>query len=287
LPLQRWKERSRIQDDISNVAEVFRPPKKWVQKFNRSKVQGKKRSATLSGSLRFYGHYDKRKNMKGTLVNTATVIIGSLVGLAVGSRFTEKIKTIVMQALGLCTLLIGIGMALNTENILLVIGSLVLGGIVGELLRIEDGLERIGDLIKKKVKSESGTFVLGFVTASLVFCVGPMTIIGSIQDGISGKADTLYAKSMLDGFASIAFASSLGVGVFFSSLTVLIFQGALTLLGSRLAFLLEPKILNELIATGGLMILGIGFYLLDIKRIKVGNFLPALVFAVVLALIFK
>jgi len=155
------------------------------------------------------------------------------------------------------------------------------------LLRIEDGLEKIGDLLKKKVKSESGTFVLGFVTASLVFCVGPMTIVGSIQDGISGKADTLYAKSMLDGFASIAFASSLGVGVFFSSLTVLIFQGTLTLLGSRLAFLLEPKILNELIATGGLMILGIGFYLLDIKRIKVGNFLPALVFAVVLALIFK
>lgn len=145
--------------------------------------------------------------MKGTLINTATVIIGSLVGLAVGSRFTEKIKTIVMQALGLCTLLIGIRMALNTENILLVIGSLVLGGIAGELLRIEDGLEKIGDLIKKKVKSESGTFVLGFVTASLVFCVGPMTIIGSIQDGISGNADTLYAKSMLDGFASIAFAS--------------------------------------------------------------------------------
>jgi uncharacterized membrane protein YqgA involved in biofilm formation len=225
--------------------------------------------------------------MKGTLVNTATVIIGSLLGLAVGSRFTEKIKTIVMQALGLCTLLIGMRMAFKTENILLVIGSLVLGGITGELLRIEDGLEKIGDLLKKKVKSESSTFVLGFVTASLVFCVGPMTIIGSIQDGISGSADTLYAKSMLDGFASIAFASSLGVGVFFSSLTVLIFQGALTLLGSQLAFLLEPKILNELIATGGLMILGIGFYLLDIKRIKVGNFLPALVFAVVLALIFK
>ncbi|OGC85379.1 MAG: hypothetical protein A2W07_05065 [candidate division Zixibacteria bacterium RBG_16_43_9] len=225
--------------------------------------------------------------MKGTLVNTATVIIGSLLGLAVGSRFTEKIKTIVMQALGLCTLLIGIRMALTTENILLVIGSLVLGGIVGELLRIEDGLEKIGDLIKKKVKSESGTFVLGFVTASLVFCVGPMTILGSIQDGVSGNADTLYAKSMLDGFASIAFASSLGVGVFFSSLTVLIFQGALTLLGRQLTFLLEPRILNELIATGGLMILGIGFYLLDIKRIKVGNFLPALVFAVILALIFK
>jgi uncharacterized protein len=225
--------------------------------------------------------------MKGTLVNTATVIIGSLVGLAVGSRFTDKIKTIVLQALGLCTLLIGMKMASKTENILIVIGSLALGGIVGELLKIEDGLEKIGDIIKSKVKSESKTFVLGFVTASLVFCVGPMTIVGSLEDGISGHADTLYAKSMLDGFASIAFASSLGVGVFFSFLTVLVFQGALTLLGSQLTFLLNPRILNELTATGGLMILGIGFYLLDIKRIKVGNFLPALIFVIILALIFK
>jgi hypothetical protein len=225
--------------------------------------------------------------MKGTLVNTATVIIGSLIGLAVGSRFTGKIKTIVLQALGLCTLLIGMKMAFKTENILLVIGSLALGGITGELLKIEEGLERIGEIIKSKVKSDSGTFVLGFVTASLVFCVGPMTIVGSIEDGISGDASTLYAKSLLDGFASIAFASSLGVGVFFSSLTVLIFQGTLTLLGSQLTFLIEPRILNELTATGGLMILGIGFYLLDIKRIKVGNFLPSLVFVVILALIFK
>jgi uncharacterized membrane protein YqgA involved in biofilm formation len=225
--------------------------------------------------------------MKGTLVNTATVIIGSLVGLAVGSRFTDKIKTIVLQALGLCTLLIGMKMASKTENILLVIGSLALGGITGELLKIEDGLEKIGNTIRSKVKSESKTFVLGFVTASLVFCVGPMTIVGSLEDGISGHADTLYAKSMLDGFASIAFASSLGVGVFFSFLTVLVFQGALTLLGSQLTFLLNPRILNELTATGGLMILGIGFYLLDIKRIKVGNFLPALIFVVILALIFK
>lgn len=225
--------------------------------------------------------------MKGTLVNTATVIIGSMIGLAIGSRFTEKIKTIVLQALGLCTLLIGMRMAFKTENILLVIGGLALGGIMGELLRIEDSLEKIGEIIKSKVKSDSGTFVLGFVTASLVFCVGPMTIVGSIEDGISGDASTLYAKSMLDGFASIAFASSLGVGVFFSFLTVLIFQGALTLLGTQLTFLIEPHILNELTATGGLMILGIGFYLLDIKRIKVGNFLPGLVFAVILALIFK
>jgi hypothetical protein len=225
--------------------------------------------------------------MKGTLVNTATVILGSTVGLLIGARFPERINTIVMHALGLATLLIGFKMAFKTENILLVIGSLAIGGIIGELLKLEEGLERIGEFIKRKVRSESGSFVLGFVTSSLVFCLGPMTIVGSIQDGVSGDASVLYAKSLLDGFASMVFASSLGVGVFFSSLTVLLFQGSLTLLGSRLSFLLKPEVLNELTATGGLIIVGIGIYLLGIKKIKVGNFLPALVVVVILALIFK
>ncbi|MCJ7577807.1 MAG: DUF554 domain-containing protein [candidate division Zixibacteria bacterium] len=225
--------------------------------------------------------------MKGTLVNTATVILGSSVGLLIGARISEKIKTIVMHALGLATLLIGFKMAFKTENILLIIGSLAIGGIIGEILKLEEGLERVGDFIKRKVKSESGSFVLGFVTSSLVFCLGPMTIVGSIQDGVSGDAIVLYAKSLLDGFASMVFASSLGVGVLFSSLTVLLFQGGLTLLGSRLSFLLRPEVLNELTATGGLIIVGIGIYLLGIKRIKVGSFLPALVVAVIFALIFK
>jgi len=225
--------------------------------------------------------------MKGTLVNTATVIIGSLLGILIGVRFSEKLRTIVMHALGLVTILIGLKLAFKTENILLVIGSLALGGVVGEVLGIEEGLEKLGEFIKSKVKSESGNFVLGFVTSSLVFCVGPMTVVGAIEDGISGNASILYAKSILDGFASMAFASSLGIGVLFSALTVLIYQGLLTLLGAELSFLLRPEILDEMSATGGLMIVGIGFYLLGIKKIKVANFLPALVFAVVLALIFK
>jgi uncharacterized membrane protein YqgA involved in biofilm formation len=225
--------------------------------------------------------------VKGTLVNTATVILGSSLGLLIGARFSEKINTIVMHALGLSTLLIGFKMAFRTDSILLVIGSLTLGGIVGELVRLEEGLENLGEFIKRKVKSRSGNFVLGFVTSSLVFCIGPMTIVGSIQDGVSGDASVLYAKSLLDGFASVVFASSLGVGVIFSALTVLIFQGSLTLLGGELSFLLRPEILNELIATGGLIIVGIGIYLLGIKKIKVGSFLPALVVAVVLALLFK
>ncbi|KPK98784.1 MAG: hypothetical protein AMJ90_09830 [candidate division Zixibacteria bacterium SM23_73_2] len=223
--------------------------------------------------------------MKGTLLNTATVIIGSLLGLLIGKRFSEKLNTMVMHALGLATLLIGAKMAFKTENILIVIGSLAIGGILGEILRIEDGLERLGQFIKSKLKSQSGNFVLGFVTSSLVFCVGPMTIVGSIKDGISGDASILYAKSILDGFASIAFASTLGIGVIFSALTVLIFQGSLTLLGAQLSFLMEPQILNELSATGGLIIVGIGFNLLGIKKIRVGNFLPALVISVIFALL--
>jgi len=225
--------------------------------------------------------------VKGTLVNTATVIIGSSIGLLIGTRFSERINTIVMHALGLSTLLIGFQMAFKTENILLVIGSLALGGIIGELIKLEEALEALGEFIKRKVKSKSGNFVLGFVTSSLVFCIGPLTIVGSIQDGVSGDASVLYAKSLLDGFASIVFASSLGVGVIFSSLTVLIFQGGLTILGTKLSFLLRPEILNELIATGGLIIVGIGIFLLGIKKIKVGNFLPSLVIVVILALIFK
>ena len=225
--------------------------------------------------------------MKGTLVNTATVIVGSSLGLLIGARFSEKINTVVMHALGLSTLLIGFKMAFKTDNILLVIGSLAIGGIIGEFIKLEEGLERLGEFIKRKVKSKSGNFILGFVTSSLVFCIGPMTIVGSIQDGVSGDASVLYAKSLLDGFASVVFASSLGIGVIFSSLTVLIFQGSLTLLGGELSFLLRPKVLNELVATGGLIIVGIGIYLLGIKKIKVGSFLPALVVAVVLALLFK
>ena len=225
--------------------------------------------------------------MKGTIVNTATVLLGSTLGLLIGTRLSEKIKTIVMHALGLSTLLIGMQMAFKTQNILFVIGSLTLGGIIGELIGLEEWLESLGEFIKKKVKSESGSFVLGFVTASLVFCIGPMTIVGSIQDGVSGDAGLLFAKSVLDGFASLIFASTLGVGVVFSSLTVLIFQGGLTLLGSKLSFLLRPEVLDELVATGGLIIVGIGFYLLGIKKIKVGNFLPALVVVVILVLLFK
>ena len=220
--------------------------------------------------------------MRGTIVNVVAVLIGSGIGLAVGDRLPERLQRIITTGLGLSTLLIGVQMALKVENMLVVIASMVLGGAIGELLGIEAGLERAGEWLKTRTHSGSGTFVTGYVTASLVFCVGPMTIVGSIQEGISGNPDIIYTKSMLDGAASIAFASSLGVGVSCAAITVLILQGALTLLGSHLAFLLRPEVLNELTATGGLLILAIGLLLLDVKRLRVANLLPALAVAVLL-----
>ncbi len=220
--------------------------------------------------------------MRGTLVNVAAVLLGSGIGLAVGKRLPERLQRIITTGLGLSTLLIGMQMGLKVQNMLVLIASLVIGGVVGELLGIEAGLERAGEWLKSRARSSSGTFVAGFVTASLVFCVGPMTIVGSIQEGMSGNPEIIYTKSMLDGAASVAFASSLGIGVSFAAVTVLVLQGALTLLGAQLAFLLRAEILNELTATGGLLILAIGLMLLEVKRIRVANLLPALVVVVLL-----
>lgn len=215
-------------------------------------------------------------------MNVVAVLVGSGIGLAIGNRLSERLQRIIMTGLGLSTLLIGVQMALKVQNVLVVIASMVIGGVMGELLGIESGLERAGEWLKARARSRSGTFVAGYVTASLVFCVGPMTLLGSIQEGLTGNPEIIYTKSMLDGAASVAFASSLGIGVSFAAVTVLVFQGALTLLGAQLAFLLRPEILNELTATGGLLILAIGLLLLDVKRIRVANLLPALVVVVLL-----
>ncbi len=230
--------------------------------------------------------------MRGTLVNVVAILAGSGLGLLVGGRLPDRLQRIITAGLGLCTLLIGLQMALKTQNVLVVIASMVAGGVVGELLGVEAALEAAGERLRRwayakprgQAASEGpATFVAGFVTASLVFCVGPMTILGSIQEGLTGNADILYTKSMLDGAASVAFASGLGVGVAGSILTVIVVQGSLTLLGGQLGFLLFPEILAELTATGGLLIVGIGLLLLDVKRLPVANYLPALVFAILLA----
>jgi len=223
--------------------------------------------------------------MTGTFVNTGTIIAGSLIGLTAGKRLPERVKTILMQALGLSTLLIGLQMALSVREVIPSIGCLLLGALTGEVLRIEDGLEKTGQWLKKHARSDSSTFVEGFVTASLLYCTGAMVIVGSIQDGTTGNATTLYVKAMLDGVASIAFASTLGMGVLFSALSVFLVQGAITLLASQLAFLQEPAVLGAITATGGLLIVAISINLLNMARIRIGNLLPALVYAAVWALL--
>ncbi len=237
--------------------------------------------------------------MTGTLLNATTVIVGGSVGALVGGRLPERYRQTAMQAIGLMTLLIGIQMALGMRSAIIVLGSLVLGAITGETLRIEDGLTALGNWVERRVRTganrapvgsevaESGSLISkGFVTASLIFCVGPMTILGSFQDGLTGVYSTLAVKSLLDGFAALALASSLGWGVILSSVTILLYQGALTL-GAAWAkpFLTDP-IIAEMTATGGLLIVGIGLTILDIKRVRVASMLPALVFAPVLTGIF-
>jgi uncharacterized membrane protein YqgA involved in biofilm formation len=223
--------------------------------------------------------------MIGTILNTLTVITGSMLGMLLGGRLTEKIRETVLHGLGLVTVVIGIQMAFDTTNILIVLGSILVGGILGEWWRLEDRLNSIGAWLEKRFSQRHDSekpnqFIRGFVTASLLFCVGPMTILGAIQDGLSGDFRLLAIKAMLDGFASLAFASSLGIGVAFSALVVLIYQGGLSLLAAQVQDLLTEPMIAEMTATGGILIVGLGIStLLEIKPIRVGNFIPALFIA--------
>jgi len=223
-------------------------------------------------------------DVTGTLVNTGAVVAGSLLGVMIGKRLPDRVKTIVMQALGLSVVLIGLQMALSGTRPLLVIGSLLLGAVTGELMDVEGRIAAVGEWLKRRFQSESSTFVQGFVTASVLYCTGAMVIVGSIRDGTVGDPSILYVKSLLDGVASIAFASSLGSGVAFSALSVFLVQGSITLLASKLAFLQGPGVIEAVTATGGLLILGIGINILEIKQIRVGNLVPALVYAILAAL---
>jgi uncharacterized membrane protein YqgA involved in biofilm formation len=215
--------------------------------------------------------------MTGTILNVITVLIGGSLGTALGQRLPEKTRQTVMHGVGLVTLAVGLRMTLDTANILIVMGSVLLGGIVGEWWQLEERLQAAGDALQARVKVGTGsTLAQGFVTASLIFCVGPMTILGSIQDGLIGDYSLLAIKSLLDGFTALALASSLGVGVLFSAVTVFVFQGGLSLL-ARLAQLgMTGAMIAEMTATGGALIIGIGIVLLDIKRIRLASYLPGI-----------
>jgi len=222
--------------------------------------------------------------MIGTILNAFTVLIGGTLGTFLGHRFPQRMQETVFAALGLFTIAIGMDSALVTGNALIVLGSLLVGALAGEALRIEDRLEAFGTWLQRRLsgsddESESARFVQAFVTASIVFCVGPLTIQGAIEDGLLGDYTKLAIKAMLDGFAALAFAATLGPGVLASIIVILGFQGGIALLASLGAdFFTEPMI-AEMTAAGGVVLLAIGFRLLDIKRIRAANLLPALFIA--------
>lgn len=236
----------------------------------------------------------------GTALNVATVLVGSGLGIALRGRLPQRTRSTVTDALGLVTLVIG---GLNVASglsdpayvtavsgggtLLVVLGALLLGGIAGSLLRVEDRLESLGGLLQQRLAGGAGEgrarFVEGFVTASLVFCVGPLAVLGPLSDGLGRGIDQLALKSTLDGFAALAFAASLGWGVAASALSVLVVQGVLTLLGALLGSLLPLALVAAVTATGGVLLLGVGLRLLAVKAVPVGDLLPALIVAPLLA----
>lgn len=223
--------------------------------------------------------------MQGTAVNAAAIVIGSVVGLKAGHLIPNRVRGTVMAGVGLAVVLIGCQLALKSREPLIIIGCLIGGGIIGELLRIEDRLEALGNWIGDRFQG-SGQVAEGFVTASLLFCVGAMAIMGSLQDGLGSPPEILYAKAALDGITSVALASTLGFGVLFSSLAVFAYQGAITLSATLAQQLLTPAVVQEMNAVGGLLILAIGLDLLGMKRLPVGNLLPAVFLAPPLVMLF-
>ena len=222
--------------------------------------------------------------MIGTLINIGAVLAGGGLGTILGNRLPERIRETVLHGIGLVTLMVGVHLTLKTQNTLIVLGSVLIGSILGEWWRIDAGLDALsnrlrGALARVLPARSLGTFTEGLVTASLVFCVGPMTILGAIQDGLTGDYTLLAIKSLLDGFTALALASSLGIGVVFSVITVLVYQGGLSLLAGLAQSALTAPMIAEMTATGGVLILAIGLLLLDLKKVRVANMLPALIIA--------
>jgi uncharacterized protein len=229
----------------------------------------------------------------GTVVNVATVLLGSVLGVLIGHRLRLRTRELVTDALGLVTLLIAILSALTVRDevlsaavgdsapVLIVLGALLIGGITGSLLRIEERLEGAGAWLQRRFSrgEREGQFVEGFVTASMVFCVGPLTFLGALSDGLGRGADQLFLKAVLDGFAAIAFAASLGWGVAASAIVVLVVQGTVTAMGALLGDVLPQAHVTALGATGGVMLIGVALRLLRIKQIAVADLLPALIVA--------
>jgi uncharacterized membrane protein YqgA involved in biofilm formation len=223
----------------------------------------------------------------GTFVNAMAIVAGSLVGMMAGRGIKEKYQVTVIHGLSLCVMMLGLQMALKSQHVLLTISSLVTGSLIGEACNIEDKLNRfglwLGSLFSKKGSGGSERFANGFLYASLIYCVGAMAIVGSIQDGLRGDPAILYTKAMLDGLSGIIYAANMGIGVLFSSISVLLYQGALTLLAGLIGPYVTDAVVREISVTGGLMIFGIGINMTKLMTIRIGNMLPGLFVAGLMA----
>jgi uncharacterized membrane protein YqgA involved in biofilm formation len=217
--------------------------------------------------------------MLGTIINALAIVCGSVVGLLLRKGIADNYKEIILSGVGLSVILIGIKSSLASPHLMVVIFSVILGAVLGEFLQIERRLENLGKILETAFTSKSSdtsSFGRGFVTASLVFCVGSMAIVGSMESGLTGNHQTLFAKSILDGVTSIIFASAMGFGVMFSAVAVFIYQGIITLTAVFMKNLLTPGTIEEMTSVGGLLILAIGLNMLKITKIRVGNLLPAI-----------
>lgn len=219
--------------------------------------------------------------MLGTIVNSLAIMAGGLIGTFLKHGIKDNYKNTVMDAIGLAVIVLGIGGAIKSENVILMIFSLVFGALIGETLQLEKRLDNLGLALQRKFKNEDTNFSKGFISSSLVFCVGAMAIVGSLEAGMLNSYDTLYAKSILDGITALIFATTLGIGVFFSAFSVFIYQGVITLLAQSLSPLLSLVVINELSAVGGVLILAIGIGMLGIKKVNVANLLPAIFIPIV------
>ena len=218
--------------------------------------------------------------MTGTLINILTVLIGSAIGLLIRSKIPENYKLILLQAIGLLTLVIGLQMALRTQEMLIMMSALLLGAITGQLIDINSKIELFAEKLKKRFANQNDKyFTEGFITASIIFCVGPMTILGALNDGLKGDYQLLAIKSILDGFTSIALSATFGIGVIFSIITIAIIQGGISSFASYADSFLNDIMIAEMTAVGGILIVAIGFGILNIKKINVANFLPALIYS--------
>ena len=223
--------------------------------------------------------------MTGTIINIVAVLIGGTLGTVVGGRLPGRVRETVLSALGLFAIALGVKLTFDSQNALITLGSALIGGLLGEWWDIEALLRRLGGWLEGRFarstdSAATARFIRGFVAASLVFCVGPMTILGSIQDGLTGNYQLLAIKSMLDGFAALAFSASLGVGVLFSVVVILIYQGGISLLAAQAQAFLTTPMINEMTAVGGLLLMAIGVgALLELRPIRVANYLPALAIA--------